>query len=627
MQPTDPDSRTAPDWALQDPTDTLAPTGAHAHRFMSTHALAVIVGSCVVLFVAKDVFLPLALGMLFAFILTPVVNRLCRWGMQGTLAVVVTVSAAATLVAAFVLIVAFQLSQIGVNLPQYQDNILGKMDALLAMGSDNRFVSHLQFMVESISSRLSAFSTDTVAAPKVEVIEQTSPMDWLTGVILPAFRPIGLFGLVFVLVTFALLERDALRDRLVQLIGGANILTTSRLLAEAGARVSTYLVAQVVVNIIYAVPIWLGLSVIGVPNALFFGMVTLVARFLPYIGAFISALLPVLMALAVSPDWSLVLWTVALFLVVEFVTSNAIEPWFYGHRTGLSPLAVIVSAMFWTWLWGPLGLFLATPLTVCLVVVGYHVPGLRLFSILFGDKPALEEPARLYDRLLAGRAHATTELGAAGNPDLSAYYNQILIPALMLAEADHEAGLLSDLQIARIAKTTMGLMEDLETIAEDARARTPATEAEPPPQTQTPTLATGLEDLGTRVAIVGSRTRLDEVAARLLARELVAAGTETIVLPDALQMIDRLRTINPSAIVIVSLGGGQHWVSALQLRQLRRRFPKAQVVVAIWPGAEGKTAEAAAAGGDYRLIGGEAARPRAGLEHSPPGPSPAGDAP
>ena len=446
-----------------------------AHSIVSLTTLATIVVVCAILYVAKDLFLPLVLGMLLAFILTPVVNALRRRGLRDMPAVLITVVAAGGLVAVFVLILAYQVSQIGANLPQYQGNVLTKVDTLLEAGRDNQLVAHLQGMVEKISLRLATEDPGSLAEPqtmKVEVVEHSGLKEWLFDVILPALAPVGIFGLIFVVVVFALLERATLRDRLVQLIGGANILTTSRLLAEAGGRVSTYLLAQLIVNVIYAVPIWLGLWLIGVPNALFFGLVTLVMRFVPYIGSAISAILPLLMAFAVSPDWSLVLWTGALFLVVEFVTSNIVEPWFYGQRTGISPLAVIVSAMFWTWLWGPMGLIIATPLTVCLVVIGHHVPSLRLFPIMFGDQPVLADSARLYDRLLAGRSFEFTEAATAtmAKRYLADYYDKTAIPALALAEADHEAGLLTDHATHRIANAAWALTEELETVVEDELA-------------------------------------------------------------------------------------------------------------------------------------------------------------
>ena len=574
---------------MQEGTDAPGhghPDGAtgSGHAIVSLTTLATIAVVCAILQIGKDLFLPLALGMLIAFILTPVVNALRKRGLRDLPAVVITVLTAAALVASFVLILAYQISQIGMNLPQYQGNVLGKIDTILQAGVDNRVVAHLQGMVADISDRLSAQTAAPAdQAMKVEVVEQPGLKSWLTDVILPALTPVGIFGLIFVVVIFALLERGTLRDRLVQLIGGSNILATSRLLAEAGARVSTYLLAQLVVNLIYAVPIWLGLWLIGVPNALFFGLVTLVMRFVPYIGSAISAVLPLLMAFAVSPDWSLVLWTAALFLVVELVTSNIIEPWFYGQRTGLSPLAVIVAAMFWTWLWGPMGLIMATPLTVCLVVIGHHVPSLRLFPILFGDQPVLAESARLYDRLLAGQSFEFTE--AATNTTaqryLAEYYDKTALPALALAQADSAAGLLADHQVQRIAHAAWVLAEDLEPVVEEELA---LAEEAPPADSDAPSLVTNgrLDGLGRRIAVMGALTRLEDAAAQMVAQALRAEGAEARSLPHRAPLPRALGEFQPETLVIVSLDQANPTTSGLLVRLARRRLPGVRIGIAAW---------------------------------------------
>ena len=554
--------------------------------------LATITVVCAILYIAKDLFLPLVLGMLIAFVLTPVVNALRRRGLRDTPAVIVTVISAGALVAAFVLILAYQVSQIGMNLPQYQGNVLTKIDSILQAGTDNKIIAHLQGMVGDISDRLEAETAEAEnQTMKVEVVERTGLMDWLNDVILPALGPVGIFGIIFVVVVFALLERATLRDRLVQLIGGSNILATSRLLAEAGSRVSTYLLAQLVVNVIYAVPIWLGLWVIGVPNALFFGLVTLVMRFVPYIGSAISAILPLLMAFAVSPDWSLVIWTAVLFAVVEFTTSNIIEPWFYGQRTGVSPLAVIVSAMFWTWLWGPMGLIIATPLTVCLVVVGHHVPGLRVFSILLGDNPVLEETARLYDRLLTGHAFAFDEAtalaaGEAAADEIVDYYDRQAIPVLAMAQADHDAGLLTDRQAQSIAHAVFDLTERLEPVIEDEASE-----------------AGALPGAGRRVAVIGARTLLDDAAAELLAQAMRARGAETLVLPHRALPGPSLRDFGAETVVIAALDGATRPSTSVQMRQLRRRFPGLRLVLALWPAAGEAEAPDARLGADAVVAG------------------------
>ncbi|MES2541453.1 MAG: AI-2E family transporter, partial [Pseudomonadota bacterium] len=567
----------------QDRPDLWTETG---NSIVSLTTLATIIAVCAILYVAQDLFLPLALGMLFAFILTPVVNYLRRWGLRDTAAVILTVLSAGALVASFVLVLAYQLSQIGMNLPKYQGNVLTKVDTLLSAGADSRVIAHLQGLVERISDRIAADPSTSDPTMKVEVVDQPGVREWLTDVILPALAPVGIFGLIFVVVIFALLERATLRDRLVQLIGGSNILATSRLLAEAGGRVSTYLLAQLVVNVIYAIPIGLGLWIIGVPNALFFGLVTLVLRFVPYIGSAISAILPLLMAFAVSPDWSLVLWTGALFLVVEFVTSNIIEPWFYGHRTGVSPLAVIVSAMFWTWLWGPMGLIIATPLTVCMVVIGHHVPSLRLFPIMFGDKPVLADSARLYDRLLAGRIFEFTDAATTSTSKhyLADYYDKTAIPALALAQADHSAGLLSDFQTQRIANAAWTLTEELESVIEEelalaVEAPETKTDGEPPLSL----VSNGvLDGLGRNIAVMGALTRLDEAAARMIAQALRAEGASAVNLPPRASLPRLLGDFTPETILVVSLDSAHRAAVDLQIRLLRRRLPGVKVGLALW---------------------------------------------
>jgi predicted PurR-regulated permease PerM len=584
-------------------------TSVPGRSIVSLTTLATIVVVCVILYVAKDLFLPLALGMLFAFILTPVVNFLRRRGLRDTPAVVLTVLAAAALVAAFVLVLAYQLSQIASNLPQYQGNVLTKIDSMLDAGEGSRVIAHLQMMVENISARLESGTGANESVAQVEVVERTGVMDWITGVIIPAMSPIAIFGLIFVVVVFALLERASLRDRLVQLIGGSNIVATSRLLAEAGSRVSSYLIAQLVVNVIYAVPIGLGLWALGIPNALFFALVTLVMRFVPYIGSVISAVLPLLMAFAESPDWSLVLWTAALFGVVELVTSNLIEPWFFGQRTGVSPLAVIVSAMFWTWLWGPMGLIIATPLTVCLVVIGHHVPSMRLFPILLGDGPVLNQSAQLYDRLLAGQSFAFTEAATSSTDKLflAEYYDQTVIPALALAEADHQAGLLSDYQADRIARAAETLTDELDQVVEDEIANASDT----PPEGATSLTANGvLDGVGHSVVVIGAQTKLDDAAAAMVAQVFRAEGSEALPLAHRSAMPrsigQALGSFRPTTAVLVTLDPNPGPAVEFLIRQLRRRLPGVRIGLAIWAVAPDEALGARKTAADFVVTGMEA---------------------
>ena len=567
----------------------LIPENPTGRSIVSLTTLATIVVVCAILFFGKNLFLPLTLGMLFTFILSPVVNGLRSYGVRDTPAVIMTVCAAAAIMATLVLVMAYQLSQIGANLPKYEGNVLRKIDTILAASADNRVVAHLQNMVEDISSRLETDTSQSAAEQtmKVEVVERSGVKGWLFDVILPALTPVGIFGLIFVVVIFALLERATLRDRLVQLIGGTNILATSRLLAEAGSRVSTYLVAQLLVNVIYAVPICLGLWLIGVPNALFFGLVTLFLRFVPYIGSAISAILPISVAFAVSPDWSMVLWTGGLFLVVELVTSNLIEPYIYGRRTGVSPLALIISAMFWTWLWGPMGLIMATPLTVCLVAIGNHVPSLRLFPIMFGDTPVLAEASRLYDRFLVGRSFEFSEAAAkfAQQRYLAEYYDSSVIPALALAQADYSAGLLSDYQAQRIVSAAWTMTEQLETVVEDELA---ATEDQTPAEAGASLVENGVRDgVGRRIAVMGLHSQLDAAAAQMIGQALRAEGAEVANLPVRAALPRSLGTFAPDTLVLVSLDPSSTPPTNLLVRQIRRRLPKVTIGLVHYGAASG----------------------------------------
>ena len=517
-----------------------------------------------------------------------------RRGLPETLAVILAVVSATLMVAAFLIFLGYQFTEIGSLLPQHRDNVMGKIDSLLDTGSDNPALARIQLMVAEIAGRLEPIPDPSALPgdiPQVEVVDRTSFRDWITTVILPALYPVATFGLVAVIVFFMLLERAALRDRLVRLIGSTNIAGTSFLLAEAGERVSDYLLAQLILNTIYAVPIWLGLWLIGVPNALFFGLVTLVLRFVPYFGSAISALLPLTMAFAVSPGWSLVIATGLLFLVVEFVTSNFIEPWFYGRRTGLSPLAVVLSAFFWTWLWGPLGLIMATPLTVCLVVVGNHVPRLRIFAVLLGDQPALAGSARLYDRFLSGNALAFVEAAPAdpARRALADFYDQVAIPALARAQADNQAGLLSDQDCADLAEAARQFAEALEARAEaepaaqgpDAGEERPALGAASGPG-GTDDAATALPDAtGQRVAVVGAQTALENAAAALVAQLMRQQGAEAVALP---HWATPSGSVGASfdAILLLSLDPPLAARPLQQLRRTRQAHPGSRLGLVLW---------------------------------------------
>ena len=274
----------------------------------------------------------------------------------------------------------------------------------------------------------------------------------LQSLISPLLHPLATTGIIVIFVIFILLQREDLRNRLIRLAGSHDLQRTTAALDDAASRLSRLFLIQLLVNGSFGVVIGIGLWLIGVPSAILWGILAGVLRFVPYIGAFIAAAFPLALAVAVDPTWSMLLWTVALFVVVEPIVGHVIEPMVYGHSTGLSPVAVVASATFWTALWGPIGLVLATPLTVCLVVLGRHVERLEFLDVMFGDRPALSPPEIFYQRMLAGDPTEASEKAEEflKERSLSSYYDEVALKGLQLAQADAQRGALDRERMVKI---------------------------------------------------------------------------------------------------------------------------------------------------------------------------------
>ena len=279
----------------------------------------------------------------------------------------------------------------------------------------------------------------------------------------PLVTPFTTTGIVLLFVIFFLLQREDLRDRFIKLAGSGDIERTTRAMDDAGQRLGKLFVTQLVLNALFGLLIGVGLAVIGVPSAPLWGLVAMILRFVPYIGALMAIVLPLTLAAAVGEGWTMVIWTMALFALVDLVMGQIIEPFVYGKSAGLSPVAVVVSAAFWTWLWGPLGLLMSTPLTLCLVVLSRHVDRLQFIDIMLGDRPALTPQQAAYQRMLTGDPVEAIEQAQAFLKEgrVIAYYEEVLIPALRLAQADAERGRLDDVRLENIFKTVSDLVEDL----------------------------------------------------------------------------------------------------------------------------------------------------------------------
>lgn len=607
----------------------LAASRGHPRTALPTVASVVV--TVAALYFGREVFLPIAVALLLTFAIAPVVSSLKRAGVPRIAAVIASVAGAFAALSLFSFVVATQVSDLAQNIPLYQINILTKVRALKENGLGGGIISRLGGVIERVGQEIDRQEPQlpsAAQAPKrepipVEVVAHEKPLEVLQNLIGPLISPLGSAGLVIIVVIFMLMEREDLRDRFIRLVGYGDLHRTTQALQDAGKRVGQYLLMQLVVNIIYAVPITIGLWVLGIPNALLWGLLALALRFVPYIGPIIGALLPLFLALAVAPGWSLLLWTAALFIVVELVTGNVIEPWLYGSHTGLSPLAIIVAAIFWTWLWGPIGLVLSTPLTVCLVVLGRHVPQFEFLDVLFGNEPVLEPHARLYQRLLAGDPDEATDHAEEMLEDkyLFEFYGKVAIPALLLGEQDRERGVMDDAQRRQLADSAMTLVANLDDSAQqeaeeeeseqaaaadekaaDRKAGEKNKASEKNPGEAKPAEVEEEEvDLpdgsGIAVLCAGGRGELDDAAAAMLAQvlevqgALVSKASFTELEPLAIRRLD-LEAIDAVVIGFLNRQSTRH--ARFMVRRLKRIKAKLRVGIVFWSEVGNGDVEAAA---------------------------------
>ncbi|TPL49902.1 AI-2E family transporter [Mesorhizobium sp. B2-4-6] len=601
----------------------LAVSRGHPRTVLPT--VASVVTTVAALYFGREVFLPIAVALLLTFAIAPVVSWLKRLGIPRIAAVIASVAGAFAALSLFSFVVATQVSDLAQNIPVYQINILTKVRALKENGLGGGIISRLSGVIERVGQEIDRQEPQlpsAAEAPKrdpipVEVVSHERPLEVLQNLVGPLISPLSSAGLVIIVVIFMLMEREDLRDRFIRLVGYGDLHRTTQALQDAGKRVGQYLLMQLVVNAIYAVPITIGLWVLGIPNALLWGLLALALRFVPYIGPIVGALLPLFLALAVAPGWSLLLWTAALFIVVELVTGNVIEPWLYGSHTGLSPLAIIVAAIFWTWLWGPIGLVLSTPLTVCLVVLGRHVPQFEFLDVLFGNEPVLETHARLYQRLLAGDPEEATDHAEEMLEDkyLFEFYGKVAIPALLLGEQDRERGVMDEEQRRHVANSAMTLVANLDDSAqqeaedEEDQEAAKAQEGKSPEKIaaeKKPEDKSGEADeeevdlpdgSGIAVLCAGGRGELDDAAAAMLAQVLEVQGAEVTrasfadLEPSAIRRLD-LADVDSVVIGFLNRQSNQH--ARFMVRRLKRIKPKLRVGIVLWSEVGNGDAEAAA---------------------------------
>lgn len=514
------------------------------------------------LYLGRDFLLPLVLAMLLSFLLAPLCEFLERRGLGRNSSVILTALLSFAVIGLLTYVVASQLIDFAADLPKYRTNLMGKITSLRAQSG-----GPFRAAMETVEELVAAASPDPKPAglgsigPVPVVIQHAEGMAGVfKTILLPLLSPLGTAAMVALITIFILLGREDLRDRIIHLVGRGHLRVTTEALEDAGTRVSRYLLAQLIVNALFGIPIAVALYFIGVPNAALWGILATCLRFLPYIGPWLAAIFPLCVSLAAAPGWNQFLLVVAAFVVIELITGNVIEPWLYGASTGLSPLAIIISAFFWAWLWGGVGLLLATPLTVCVAVLGKYVGSLTYFDVLLGEKPPISRSERMYQRLLTLDAEETVELAedAIKEHGLPRAADKVLLPALQSIEDEAGAGALP----AQSRAAAYGLLRQV--CSELA-----------------PTAATP----GVPVLCLPALNDTDELAAVLLCQALQSRGVAATVPSSKLlisESIDLAESSGAAVICIVSFLPVSALVAANLCQKLKERVPAARITAILW---------------------------------------------
>ena len=571
------------------------------------------------LFFGRDIFVPVALAILLSFVLAPLVEILRRIRVPRALAVVSVVILAFSLIFAMGSLLAAQLTQLAGDLPRYQSTISEKIQSFRETKAGRGTLERASDMLKDLSKELdkpkdatATSASGPVVGPNAQApskpvpveVRQPDPgaLESLRTLISPLIHPIATTGIIIVFVIFILLQREDLRNRLIRLAGSSDLQRTTAALDDAASRLSRLFLTQLILNGAFGLVIGTGLWFIGVPSAILWGILAAALRFVPYIGAVIAAAFPLALAVAIDPGWSMLLWTLALFLVVEPVVGHVIEPMVYGHSTGLSPVAVVAAATFWTALWGPIGLVLATPLTVCLVVLGRHVERLEFLDVMFGDRPALSPPEIFYQRMLAGDPTEAAEKAEEflKERSLASYYDEVALKGLQLAQADAGRGALDQERLAKIRDAVTEFAGDLS----DQDDRQPSkgnstTDAEASSAVESVAENAANEKLPILnkkslppdwqgehpVLCMAGRSLIDEAAAIMLAQLSTAHGLAARVeAAEALSMTNvfRLDTTGVAIACLVYLDASGPAHMRYSVRRLRRKLPTAKIILCCW---------------------------------------------
>ena len=579
-----------------------------------------IVGAAVVgaLYIGRDLLIPIALALLLSFVLSPLVSLAKRVRIPRSIAVVALVLMAFGVIVGLGAVLAGQVAQLAGDLPKYQSTMRAKVQSVGEMMGGGATLDRAADLLQDLGEELDrpkssgqTFPTDGRPGsgkpqdPVPVQVRQPPPtaVENMRAVIEPLIHPLATTGVMIIFVIFILLQREDIRNRFMRLAGSQDIQRTTAALDDAARRLSRLLLTQLALNSAFGLVIGFGLAAIGVPSAALWGIMAAVLRFVPYIGAIIGALLPMALAAAVDPGWSSFLLTAAFFAVTEFTLAHLIEPMAFGRSTGLSPVAVVVSATFWTALWGPIGLVLSTPLTICLVVLGRHVPSLSFLDTLLGDRPALSPPEIFYQRMLARDPIEASEKAreVLQERSLSAYYEEVALPGLLLAQRDAERGALQAERLEALRSSVSELIEDLDSFddtdpkegeetldpeaidaIEHVESDASAADLTPGPQ------SAPRPDPAFRVRCVGARTPVEGAAAEIMAQLLGKHGLAPQLEDDDFLLtsgVVEMEAAGPSIVCVAFLDAEEAHVR-LVVRRVRRRLPSAYVVAACWTSEE-----------------------------------------
>ncbi len=547
--------------------------------------LAVGAISVAALYVAQDVLIPITLAVMLSFVLSPLADRLQRIGLWRAPSVFLTVLAALGVLVLLGTLIGSQAASLSGDAPRYAQTIEQKVQ-----GVQGYAVSHLASLTRDFAGKpakqppraANLNPPPGAAGPRrpilVEVAQPSpSPLTIAKTILAPIMGPLETTVIVLIVTIFVLMQKEDLRDRFIRVFGSNDLHRTTMAMDDAGQRLSRYFLSQLAVNTGFGIVIGIGLWLIGIPSPAMWGILAGMLRFVPYIGSFLAAVAPAALGAAIDPGWTTAIYVVALFFIVEPLVGYVVEPLLYGHSTGLSPVSVIVAAVFWTWIWGPIGLILSTPLTLCLVVLGRHVKSLEFFDVLLGDRPALSSVESFYQRVLANNpdeALAQAETLLEDRP-LIDYYDGVVLEGLKLAAEDQARGTINADRTHRIAASMLAVIDDLKDhVIEDE-----------PPEARRRTVAMH------SVACIAGRGPFDDAVAAMLVQLMEQRHVEARAIAhnatsrNAVGQLD-LGGVGVLVLSYLELSGSPAHLRYL-IRRLRQHAPGAAIVVGLWPEGDG----------------------------------------